>query len=923
MRNDERLREALLELETLRGREAERLRESQALLGALEALTASENVDAGLVALLSSIEGSLGCDGVVLFESREDALVLRLPEPSRGAAPAWTAPGLLTRPRRIVDLQGVAGLWETPPPELSEWRALLSVPIADGETRMVLAAFDRAPGRFSAAEAELMERLAAIAGQAILRRALERRNAFLASVIDRSPTSVTIADVRGEMPLVYVNAAFVRLTGYERSEVLGRNCRVLTAEPPGSPVRADLRRTLAARGAGRFVVRNRRKDGSEFWNQLQIFPVEDESGTATHVVATQSDVTGQIEAERGRDEAQRRLEGALAATSEAFLILGRRGNVRFANAPFRALVGEGALERGAALPREIAGWLLDRPVPGPGTAVIDAFRRPASHELTAPDGRQVLVRARPIPDGGAVITASDVTQLKVADRALRQRVAAIERSQDGIAIGDAEGRLVDVNPSLLALWGLEDEEAALGRKWTRFYEPASVEAFLADAAAIRRTGAHRGEARTAAPDGPRTHELSLSLVPDVGSILVVRDVTDRLRDAAERDGMRRRLDRAQMQERLHQVSAGLAHDFNHLLSAILGSAALLEAAPGLDEGARGATGRITAAAGRAAELIEGLLDLGSRERTAEHLDLARVIASTVDLARAGAPSSARLTVCLPPAPVIVEASQTDLLQVVMNLVVNAIDALGGAQGEVRVTLRHGGRPQEGAPLAAGTPEPGRDYAAIEVEDTGAGMSPETLRQVLEPYFTTKGNAGTGLGLAIVASITGDAGGLLTVESREGEGTKFTVWWPLDRPEAPRHAAPDAPARDRSHLPILVLDDAAEVAASLAATLARAGYEVAETDDPVSAVETIAEDPGGWACLITDYDMPELSGGDVIERLGVAAPGLPVIVVSALARRLRDRRLAAARCVLQKPVRDDRLLRAVREATGRRDRDGVS
>jgi PAS domain S-box-containing protein len=919
MDDDERLREALLELETLRAREAERLHETQALLSALEALASSPEVEAGLAALLSSITASLGCTGVALFEAAGDRLSLRLPTPP-APVPDWEAPGLLSRPRRIVDLHGVRGPWGTPPEAMAEWRALLSVPLEAGDQRLVLAAHADAPGRFTARDAELLVRLAPIAGQAILRRALERRNAFLASVIDRSPSSVAIAEATGDLPLVYVNDAFTELSGYSRAEVLGRNCRVMSAEPEGAPVRREIREALAARRDGTFVLRNRRRDGTLFWNQLRLFPVEGEDGAATHVVASQTDVTARIKAEAERDQARRRMAGALEATSEAFLILGRDGHVRYANASFADIAAPDRPERDALLPRALAARLLDRTEADLPDRIIAAFAEPLGHEIVARDGRQLLLRARPIPDGGAVVSVSDVTQVKVNERALRQRLAAIERSQDGIAIGDAEGRVFDLNPALVALWGLAGEDAALGRRWTAFYDPASLEAFR-EGEATPRAGAYRAEAEIELSGGRRTHEVSLSLVPDVGSILVVRDVTDRLRDDAARDEMRLALDRAQAQARLHQVSAGLAHDFNNLLSAILGSAALLEATD-LPDPARAATGRIQAAAGRAAELTQGLLDLGAREKTTEPVDLARILRSTVDLARAGAPSTARISLDLPERPLTVEASRTDLLQVVMNLVVNAADALGGAPGAVRVTLAPPGPAPAGRTFAVGTPEAGRDYAAIAVEDTGEGMSQETVARVLEPYFTTKGNVGTGLGLAIVATIVAEAGGLLSIDSERGRGTRMTVLWPVGaRPEpGPARGLPRDGAR--AHLPVLVLDDVAEVAASHAATLARAGFEVAELDDPALALEAVAEDPDGWGCLVSDYDMPGLTGGDLIERLEDLAPGLPVVVVSALARRLTDRRLARAGAVLQKPLSADRLVAAVRDATGARRVEGT-
>lgn len=262
----------------------------------------------------------------------------------------------------------------------------------------------------------------------------------------------------------------------------------------------------------------------------------------------------------------------------------------------------------------------------------------------------------------------------------------------------------------------------------------------------------------------------------------------------------------------------------------------------------------------------------------------------------------------------VEASQTDLLQIIMNLVVNGIDAHEGMPGEVRVLAKRPGLAPADGGYILGTPNPDWDYAAIVVEDTGKGMSEDVRKSVMEPYFTTKGNAGTGLGLAIVASIIADNEALLELDTEPGRGTKFVVWWPASSTDAGTSPRRVQTAKPKRNAPILVVDDVPEVAAAIASYLSGEGYEVAETNTPEIAAETIEEDPDAWACLITDYDMPEMTGGDLIARLRQTAPDLPLIVVSALARRLTDRRLADATAVLQKPVDRDKLLAVVRLAT---------
>ncbi len=907
MNEDERLREALLELGLLRAKEAERLRETSTLLSALEALTAATSIEHGLDDLRALIRDALECDLVVLFDVQGESLI-------DDEKTTWRAPGLLGRARRIVDLGRISGLWDEPPKRYSGMTSLLSVPFGDDDQRAVLAAFSTNSGKFSGADAELLTRMAAVSQQAILRRSLENRNAFLAAVIDKSPVSVAIAEVTEELPLVYINDAFTELTGYQRDEILGQNCRFLSAEDKDSDVRKSIRTTVANRDNGTFTLRNRKKTGEIFWNELRLFPIFDATGRTSHMVATQTDATKRMQAEMDRDAARRRLEGALTATTEAFLVLGRNGNVRFANASFEALLTPIGMVRGEVLSEKAVSLLLaGQYIEHAGNAVIE-FSKGLNHEISTPDGRQFLVRSRAIPDGGVVVAGSDITQLKVNERVLRQRLAAIERSQDGVAIGDGDGRLIDVNPSLLALWDLTSEEDALGRKWTRFYDSGSVEAFSASEAWFQQTGLWRGEIERSRDGIVNVHDVSISLVPEVGSVLIVRDITERRRNSEERAEMRRRLDRAQMQERLHQVSAGLAHDFNNLLSAILGSASLIESADGLSSSARDAVNRIQLAANRAAELTDGFLDLGDREKTAESVELGMVLRNTVDLARGSAPRGVRLTASLQETPLIVEASQTDLLQVVMNLVVNGIDAHEGMPGEVRVSVCRGAPGSERGQFIIGVPRADQSYAGIVIEDAGKGMSDDVLASVLEPYFTTKGNMGTGLGLAIIGSILSDNDALLEVQSEEGRGTKFTVWWPISsaRTQKRRRLSRTEPAR--VDLPILVLDDVPDVAAAIAADLSSEGYEVAETNAPDVALETIEEDPDAWACLITDYDMPVMNGGDLIAQLEETAPDLPVIVVSALARRLTDKRLSNATAVLQKPVNKDKLLEAVRAAT---------
>ena len=913
MNNDERLREALLELDVLRRREAERSRESTAILSALEAMTATNDASAGITALLASIEGALGCGLVALFAIEADGLHLRYPDRAGLQDLIWSAPGLVAKKRRIIDLHDIAGLWETPPAALQDQRALLSVPISEGEQRMVMVAFSPKRAAFSAGDADLLQRLATIASQAIIQRTLEEHSAFLSAVIDASPVSVAIADANDDMPLIYVNDAFTTLTGFNANEVLGQNCRFMSAETENSAVRTAIRETVANKTEGHFTLKNIRKSGEEFWNELRLFPIRDAQGVARQIVATQTDATSRINAEIERDNARQRLESALSATSEGFMVIGARGVIRFANQGFYTLFGDDDFVVNTPLTSKALAVLLNDPPLAGEADPLDHLQKPVSREVRSHNGRQVLLRARPIRGGGAVVAATDVTQTKVNERILRQRLAAIEMSQDGIAIGDPDGRILHANPSLVALWDLPSEAYGLGRKWINLYDAPMRERFTKSAASYDETGVWRDEIVMTTQQGPRVHDVSLSRVPEVGTVLIVRDITERQSEEEERNRLRRQLDHARMQDHLNQVSAGLAHDFNNLLSAILGSAALIGVLDDIPDPAQKAAARIKLAAEKAAGLVDGFLDLGMRERQSERLNLCDVVLTTVDLARAGAAANAQLSTHVSAKPVWVSASQTDLLQVLMNLIVNGLDALEGDTGEVRVSVAEPVEPDPTLDLQIGSILPGQRYAPITVQDTGKGMTQATMDKMLEPYFTTKGNQGSGLGLAIVLSTLNANGCLMTLRSAENAGATFTIYWPIDEASRITSRLLTTAPIDRSALPILIVDDQPEVAAAIAADLTAAGFEVAETTDPEAALETILEDRDSWGCLITDYDMPRLTGGDLVARLTQDAPEIPVIVVSALAKRISDNRVKDAKAVLSKPVNAATLVKTLKSA----------
>ncbi|MEM8977937.1 MAG: PAS domain-containing protein [Pseudomonadota bacterium] len=889
----EDLREALFELNQQRNADLEQLAQSQAILAGLKRISAAETPRDALEALLISVRESTGCDAAVLLEVGENkcerivSTDLELQNFS-GMDPAF----ITKQTRRLVDLSAVRDFVG---PTLSggRYKAMISTPVqsATGESLVLLCLSSNA-STLTNSHKKIAEQLVALATQTLAAKKLTDENALLAEVLNRSSASFSIADAGDpDCALIYVNDAFEALTGYSREEALGQNCRFLSAEDPDSPVRRDIRQTVADRAVGEFEVRNKRKSGEIFWNNLTIFPVE--ADNRTYVVATQWDLTSRINAEAERDLARQQLISALASVKEGIILLDAEDRVVFANRQYLLFHGLGTekLARGEAF---VTAWQKTliacghAPLEAKESALAKLSELKASAgqvEKTLSNGFQVLETNSPTSAGGTVGVLSDVTALKVAQQQLSDRVVAIDNVQDGIAITDIAGRIVYANPGHTKLFGYDNPRQLLGKKWSLLYHTEQM-GFIEDTAipAMLDTGQWRGDVMGQRKDGtPIAHEVTLTQLPDTGLICVTRDVSERLQNEAERLSLREQLNSAQRQEAIGQMAAGLAHDFNNCLSVVSGSAALLKDTEAPAERSVH-TQRIIDASEKAAELTGRLLRFGSRNSQRKRLDMREPMQSAYELVKSSVGANIDLKMALPSGSVFCEIDPTDVLQVVMNLVINARDAIGRSAGTIRIDLET----VPGSRLVDrdvfGELASDQDYVALYVEDTGGGIAPETLDKIFEAYVTTKSDAGgTGLGLSVVRSLVLANSGGIELSSQLGVGTRFSIYWPLGSAEKPEtdQPTPSVSEKDLTGTKAIIVDDDIQVAETIATTLERAGCETIVCEDPNDALMVVEEDPNYWDIVITDYDMPDMTGAILAEKLRMIAENLPIILCTAL------------------------------------------
>ncbi|MCX7371236.1 MAG: PAS domain-containing protein [Alphaproteobacteria bacterium] len=753
--------------------------------------------------------------------------------------------------------------------------------------------------------------------------------AMLSQVARRMNDLVVVTDAARRIE--WVNAAFERVTGWTLADIRGRSPgSVLQSEATDADTVALMRRALDAGEPVQTELLNRRRDGRPYWVRLNIQPLRDAAGRLAGYMSVQSEITGEREQRLAREAAARQaadaramLEAAVESLQDGFVLFDADDRLVICNRRYREMYALSAeairpgvtfeeglrygLARGQyaeAVGREEA-WLAERM----------ARHRAAEAEIEQQlaDGRWVRVFEKATPDGGRVGLRVDITALKLAERrALADRSAAMEASQDGIAITDAAGRFAYMNQAHLAMFALREDAQVLGRHWSMLYAPEGAEWIQAHAMPVLRArGRWSGEIMGRAPDGtPVDQDLALTLQANGNLLWITRDMRERRREAAERETLRTELQLAQRREVVGQMAAGLAHDFTNLLAAIGGSAELIAEDPTVGGTAARSVQRIIEASGNAAALVRRLLTIGTHEAVRGALDLRKPLREAAELLRASLCAPARLVLHLPEDAVEAAADPTDLLQLVLNLGINARDALAGEPGEVRIRLEAARIADPATPVVAGRLDAGRRYACLSVADNGIGMPPELVAQIFRPYFSTKADNGTGLGMSVVGSIVTGNGGAIGLDTAPGKGSCFRIYWPVEE-LAPTPLPADLTGRLDGRA-VLVVDDVPGVLFVTAGMLEAVGAEVAPSTEFQDVLDALREDPEAWSLLVTDFDMPGMNGIELARAARALSPGLPVVLLTAVPATAEPFKTDFD-AVLAKPVSREALISAAESA----------
>ncbi|MBE0455602.1 MAG: response regulator, partial [Roseovarius sp.] len=530
------------------------------------------------------------------------------------------------------------------------------------------------------------------------------------------------------------------------------------------------------------------------------------------------------------------------------------------------------------------------------------------------NGRWLQVTDVLMPDGGHVVHKEDITLRKeIEQRAVRDKAMAMEATHDGIAITNSEGRYLYMNASHRRTFGIGADEDVTLFGWQDLY-PEDMRDWIAQNAlpVLIEEKKWRGPLLAYHRDGRVIEqEVSLTLSEDGGIICITRDNTEQNRLHRERARLRDELQVALRNGAISEVLHNLTHDFNNLMAIALGSMSILEDRLSGENTVSADIKRLGSALQAAMDLFDGLGALRKTESRQSLCDLQEVLSEAGHMLMHRLFPGQELVLNTDHVLPAFHGNRSEIMQVVLNLLTNARDAVG--EGAATITLEGGCARNFFPPREPdiGSYRETIDYVLIRIKDTGTGVPEEFRNRIFQRHFTTKGTAGTGLGLSIVSGILRRNSAPMWFDSQPGEGTTVTILWPAKG--ASQQTASNSSGKtgltDSLGLHVLVVDDVIEVAEVLSIMLESEGNVAIALSDPGEVIEAVRKSPSLWDAVLTDFDMPLMSGVALAKTLREIVPELPIIAVSALPELIGDDS-AIFDAIICKPVNKSALRKAL-------------
>lgn len=752
------------------------------------------------------------------------------------------------------------------------------------------------------------------------RRRSEEQLLKLSGAVAQTADSVMILNKAGVIE--YVNPAFEQLTGYRRDEAVGkRPPDILDSGKHDKSFYASIDKTLATGESVRVEFINRKKSGEVYCQATTITPIRDSEGDIVNFVSTGRDVTARVAAHDALRASERRLSDMINFLPDATFAIDRQGRVIAWNRAMEAMSG---VKASAIMGKSNHEYALPfygkrRPVlidivltPNADVEkeykyverVKDTLIAEVEPSALKNTGICLWVIAAPLYDAdgnvvGAIESLRDITEREHSQATIRKLAAFPQHNPNPVLEFASDGTLIYFNRAA------KEKALVLGQEDPVHLVPGNVKEIV-------RTCLASGKPKQGleVTIGGQTIRWAFCPVPDSPSVhAYAHDITDRL----ELESQLRQL---QKMEAVGRLAGGVAHDFNNILTAILGYSSMLLQEKKLDGDTAEQLKEIAKAADRASHLTRQLLTFSRKQAMQpKALNLNAVLRGISPMLRRLINESIMLEIAesaeLPP----VFADEAMMEQVILNLAVNARDAMpkGGrisvATSAVELTEAQASHNPE---ARAGS------FVCLAVHDTGCGMSPSVQAQIFEPFFTTKQpGEGTGLGLATVYGVVKQHNGWVEVHSEPSKGALFKVFIPVHtgpvRQDAPRISAPPVKGGNET---ILVVEDEATVRILACSVLRQYGYTVIEAGSGAEGLSVWEKKSKEIDLLLTDVVMPGgLTGIELADKLMKKRPALKVLLTSGYHREAIETGDPSSKkmAFLPKPFSPEDLARAVRHA----------
>ncbi len=712
-------------------------------------------------------------------------------------------------------------------------------------------------------------------------RQLQRAEARVAeqfAAFGAAPDGMAILDASGRF--LFLNQAHARTYGYPGPQDLeGETWHVLYHDDERQRIEAEALPVVEAAGQWQGEAVGKRSDGSRFPQDVSLSRLP-----GGGLVCVVRDTTERKQSQEALQQSEAKYRQLFEHTSDAIVII-EPGTERILEVNRQATLTYGR-SREELIGASLKSFTHD--VARGEKQISDLLRQGIYRDFETvqlkKDGSPIplVVNASVIEYEGrtAILSVNrDVSQARKTEQALRESERhfreIVETANEGIWVVDPDGNTGFVNRRMGEILGYSTEEMT-GKTLFDFMDEAGLALAQTALDDLPQGATSRHQLRFRKKDGSELWALvSTSPVTDregryAGVVNLIADISDHKRSEQA-------LRQAQKLESLGVLAGGVAHDFNNLLAVILGqtSLALGKLPPG--HGGRGNLEKAMSAVNRAADLASKMLSYsGKGHFEVRPLEMSALIREGQSLYQAAVPKNVSLVFELAESLPVVEADAGQVRQVLLSLILNAAEAIGEAAGSVKVrtgTVEVGTQDEAwwrhtGQALTAGR------YVSIEVQDTGSGMSADTIPRIFDPFFSTK-FVGRGLGLpATLGVMRGHQGGI-RVESQLGQGSLFTLAFPAAR-------APEAglgPGKRLRSGAILVVDDEGVLREVVREVLEAEGYRVLEASEGQEALDIFAPDPQAIALVLLDLSMPGMGGEEAFRRMRELDPEVQVVLTS--------------------------------------------